>query len=103
MSHPRNGNAKSPHYNWTEDPKGYKVNGNIPKGRCFHCASYYANWYQGSAFCNRCYFEMTLDNSEPIRGLWSKIEKMYRISDEDKEKEEREEKMLPKFTEANKL
>jgi hypothetical protein len=40
---------------------------------------------------------MTLDSSEPIKGLYTKIEKMYRIADEDKEK------VLPKFTEANKL
>jgi hypothetical protein len=102
MSHPRNGNAKSPHYNWTVDPKGYRVNGNIPLGRCFHCASLYANSYPGSAFCNICYFEMTLDRHEPISGLWIRMEKMSRISDEDAEKEERE-KMLPKFTGANKL
>jgi hypothetical protein len=42
---------------------------------------------------------MTLDSSEPIKGLYTKIEKMYRIADEDEDKE----KVLPKFVTGDKV
>jgi len=40
-------------YDWTNDPKGYKIDGHLPGNRCYHCGfKFVGSAY--AAFCNIC-------------------------------------------------
>lgn len=48
---------KKERYNWTEDPKHYRVDGLIPMDRCSTCGFRYIGWNLAFPFCNICYLE----------------------------------------------
>jgi len=76
------GDAKSPHYDWTNDPKKYIENGMVPMGRCYHCGSKYNNPDKYSAFCGPCLQEMKIGHMERWEEML--ITSRNRIEDDDK-------------------
>lgn len=53
-------------YDWTNDPKDYKVDGHLPANRCYHCGFKFVG-SQYAAFCNICDNAMSMGDDISLR------------------------------------
>jgi len=56
---------KKHYYNWEQDPRHLKKDGNIPDGRCFHCGRIFLNAEHAIVFCRDCHRAMSHCNDGP--------------------------------------